>query len=715
MLKNQKCGPGVSATRCYVGGNSSARCWVVWGWTASAGSTVLLAQPASTWAFASPEDSAAEQRPTEPDPDEETVASESAVEPADVSAEAQSGSEAPPRSAQAFKPKPEPEPEPQVQRRHMRSFKIPRTGRTQMWARWGSYTDYFGNNYNGLDNDDRLVAHVNQLSLGSRSNFANWTYAQSARIDTHNVFGTQRGSGIYLCDINSDGEVSLSESESCTYRPDYRLERLTARLDFKHVTLTLGDFNVNFGRGLGLSVRKIASIGVDATIKGARFDVDIGPVEATALVGMANGQHSDYATRKLQRDPGYPAGRCAGVEGREHFGNQNFAGNPLWATCSDFVTGGQLRTKLPAKIRLGGHYTYFNFGIVGGGIEPADVQRLHLFGGDISRARIAGAWDMFIGAVGLVRNPHLAELDPDNDDRYTGMGVYTQHNIDVGNTLVTLEGKWYDNYYVQGRAGGLAYVEAPTAERADQQVNGVYNALGGRIQVDHIWREIGLTVYANMMAYAYAVNPLDDTFDAGEKGYLALHPYAGFRWSKPNSSLKVQASGGYRHERHNASPDDEAALFARKFPHGEFYVAVPLGDGGGFAHALGLRGEFRRETKRVSRDLDNRFVKGNLILEYSMSPYLNIGFVGGFSSEFVGVDGEPALEAKPCAQDEDGTYICRRKPHLWPGAEVRVNFLGTSFVRLFVGRQVGGRICVNGSCRDLPDFEGVRGELNLSF
>ena len=96
-------------------------------------------------------------------------------------------------------------------------------------------------------------------------------------------------------------------------------------------------------------------------------------------------------------------------------------------------------------------------------------------------------------------------------------------------------------------------------------------------------------------------------------------------------------------------------------------------------------------------------------------PYVTLGFIGGFSSEFTGVDGEPVLEGKPCEQDEDGAFICPRKPHLWPGAEIRVNFLGTSFVRLFVGRQVGGRICVNGSCRDLPDFEGVRGELNLSF
>jgi len=33
--------------------------------------------------------------------------------------------------------------------------------------------------------------------------------------------------------------------------------------------------------------------------------------------------------------------------------------------------------------------------------------------------------------------------------------------------------------------------------------------------------------------------------------------------------------------------------------------------------------------------------------------------------------------------------------------------------RLFAGRLAGGRVCVSGTCRDLPPFEGVRADLTI--
>ena len=90
----------------------------------------------------------------------------------------------------------------------------------------------------------------------------------------------------------------------------------------------------------------------------------------------------------------------------------------------------------------------------------------------------------------------------------------------------------------------------------------------------------------------------------------------------------------------------------------------------------------------------------------------SLSFVGGIDTEFPTRGSEPSLTSEVCDTSATGS-LCR--PHLWPGAELRVNLHDASFIRVFAGRQMGGRVCVNGSCRTLPDFEGVRTELSLSF
>ena len=106
-----------------------------------------------------------------------------------------------------------------------------------------------------------------------------------------------------------------------------------------------------------------------------------------------------------------------------------------------------------------------------------------------------------------------------------------------------------------------------------------------------------------------------------------------------------------------------------------------------------------------------------MILVYGMAPYVTFALIGGYSSEFPNLENEPRLHEQPCLQTAAGEddSACVRKPHYYPGGEVRLNFTTGSFVRVFGGRQVGGVLCVNGSCRLLPDFEGVRADLVLGF
>jgi hypothetical protein len=127
------------------------------------------------------------------------------------------------------------------------------------------------------------------------------------------------------------------------------------------------------------------------------------------------------------------------------------------------------------------------------------------------------------------------------------------------------------------------------------------------------------------------------------------------------------------------------------------------------SHSLSLRVDWRFE--HVQKGRAKTFHRGNAVLGYGLSPFFTLAFIGGFSSEFAPLLDEPKLHEQPC----DDEANCNRKPHLWPGMEARINFLASSFIRVFAGRQVGGLLCVNGSCRMLPDFQGVRTDLVLSF
>lgn len=590
----------------------------------------------------------------------------------------------------------------------LRNPKIPPIGNTQMWLRSTSFFEYFGNNYNPRTDDDRFFALVNYVNFGADSRLnKNWKLSVSARVDTHNVFNAKPQA---FCDVDDDGLLSEAEREECTFANDYRLERLQLFVANKYVEITAGDFNVNFGRGIGLSVRKIADIGVDATIKGGRVDINTKYISLTAIGGVANRQQTDFATRKLFYDPGYPHALCDNTPGL----TRNKFGNPLMSMCSDIISGGRAEVKLPGKVRLGTHYVFMWFGQRTSFADQYDG--LHVVGGDISRKQIAKVWDVFAGVTGLLRNPQHKTYYPSLVEQ--GLGAYLSNSLSIGNAFVLIEGKYFDNYVVAKdiSATTVQYVEIPTLERADQIIPAASNAAGGRLLVEYTLPKSRVVLYGNYLGYVFALQNSIAMFDR-RTGEMAHHAYVGMRWRHPTKGNEVQASAGYRWEGYistdNALLAPSGKPYVRRLPFFDVYLNQVVGQTRGMSHSLSLRVEWRyEETQKGVRA--KYFHRGNVILGYSLSPFLNFAFIGGFSSEFSPLPNEPKLHDQPC--DDPNPANCQdTKPHLWPGAEVRINFLEASFVRIFGGRQVGGLLCVNGSCRTLPDFEGVRVDLVFSF
>ncbi|MCH9688935.1 MAG: hypothetical protein K0V04_46305 [Deltaproteobacteria bacterium] len=574
----------------------------------------------------------------------------------------------------------------------------------QTWTRLTVLSEWYRNNHNIQESDDGFVSLVSRLNLGVDTRLPRVRLGAQVRLDSQKIWFPAGQ------DCSGDCVDGIGD--------DFRLERATLRADTKRFGVWLGDYNVNFGRGMGLSVRKIDEIGVDATIKGGRADFHNKFLRATAIAGFSNRQNSDFATRQLLPDPGFAAqsytfaqdagdGACS-TDGRLTAD----VGNPFWTECSDLLVGGRVEGKLPGKVDVGAHYVHIDFGdeLTVGVID----EHLHLIGGDIARSRIAKVWDVFLGASGVVRNPQIRQVPEAlalSSIPLEGYGVYSSNTLRLGETTVLAEGKHYRDYLVALTQNSLLqYTENPTLEREDQQVPGNINATGGRLRVDHLIRKRGLTLFINTLEYIY-----NDTVGLSqftdENSRLATHNYGGIIWRKPNSDFVLQVSGGYRYERWRQTPDGLDAWVRRRFPHAEFYLTVPVGHSRGLVHALAFRGEGRWETLINSRDSQEQFFRGLFTLGYSLSPWFSISYLQGIDTEQPTPAGEPSLTDEECPQGANS--LCR--PHLWPGVLARINLFNSSFLRIFAGRQVGGRICVNGSCRTLPDFEGIRGEVVIAF
>lgn len=665
--------------------------------------------PASV--FAAPPDEATAAPVVEPadaEPGDEPIAIESPASPAVDEPE--------PEPAPEPTPVPEPELDTHESDSHhgeehvapkLRNPKIPPTGNTQMWFRSTSFVEYFGNNYNSFTNDDRFFAFVNYVNFGADSRLKkNWRLSVSARADTHNIVNAKQQP---MCDLDGDGTIADFEARECQFANDYRLERLQLFVANKYVEVTAGDFNVNFGRGIGLSVRKIADIGVDATIKGGRVDINTKRITLTGIGGVANRQQTDFATRRLFYDPGYPHALCDNAPAL----TRNQFGNPVMSMCTDIIAGGRAEANLPGKVKLGAHYVWMWFGQRASLGDQYDG--LQLFGGDISRKQIAKVWDVYAGVTGLLRNPQHQQYWPSLTEQ--GIAAYLSNSLTFGNTFMLIEGKYFDNYVVakDTSATTLQYVEVPTLERADQIIPAASNAAGGRLLVEYTLPKSRVIIYGNYLGYVFALQNPIAMFDP-KSGEMAHHGYVGMRWRHPTKGNEVQASAGYRWEGYLSTENPligpTGKPYVRRLPFFDFYLNQVVGHTKGMSHSLSLRVEWRyEETQKGIRA--KYFHRGFAILGYSLSPFLNFAFIGGFSSEFAPLLNEPKLHEQDC--DSPDPSQCLRKPHLWPGAELRINFLEASFLRIFAGRQVGGLLCVNGSCRMLPDFEGVRMDLIFSF
>lgn len=598
---------------------------------------------------------------------------------------------------------------------------IPKTGKTQLSVRLASFYQYFHRNFDGLDNNDEYSAFVNRLTLKSATRLKKGrSFTVAARFDTQNLWENNRKNRLgHICETN--GVVTAKSKAECHYGNDYRLERLSLEFNTRKMALTIGDFNINLGRAMGLSVRRLDQIGVDAAIKGLKFRYKHKRVDTTFAAGHANRQNSDFAIRRRMPDPGYLAHFCK----NKGWNKADRYGNSLWSICSDFIAGGRVDIKkLPGKTKLGLHHASIFFGGYGKdtpaeGEEPsAGGKRIHLTGMDIAPGRIANTWDTFLGgAVAIARHPGALN---DGFKSYNGVAIYNSNNLSFGNFNALIEGKYYNDYLIayDDDANRLQYAELATLERFDQWLPGGASTAGGRARLDYLLGDSGFDIYANGMAYTFDHKPIKSAPGqfSKEEGALAIHAFGGFEYHKHHSSLTLNVAGGYRTETLNKIDDVTGKRKnKRTLPHFDLFATIPLSTKGKFKHTLSITTSNWYETKGPVDEGQTKFWRGTFLAEYTMAPLMTISFLGGYTTENSAAPGTLVLDKKKVCSKKEAETGEGCTPQLYPGVSARFNFLGRSYFLFFVGKRLGGLVCVNGSCRQLPDFVGADAQLVLSF
>lgn len=604
---------------------------------------------------------------------------------------------------------------------YSKKLQIPKTGDTQLSVRLASFYQYFHENYDANVGNDQYSAFVNRLTFKSTTRLKkSRNLAVTARIDTQNMWEHDlKNRPGHLCAADANGKnVTADSVRTCNFGNDFRLERLSLDYTSRRIALTLGDFNVNLARGMGLSIRRLDQIGVDAAIKGVKFRYKHRRVDVKVLGGFANRQNSDFAVRRRVRDPGYLAHYC----GNKGWNKADRYGNSLWSICSDLIVGGRVDVKkLPGRTKLGLHHASIFFGGYGQDApsdgEKATGKQIHLTGMDVTPGRISKVWDTYLGgAVALASHPGAS--DP-GLQKYNGIAVYNSNNLSFGQWNALIEAKYYDQYLVAYDLNPtrLQYAELATLERFDQWLPGAASTAGGRVRLDYFLPEKGWDFYLNGMAYAFDTVPFKDQYGTFSKdgGALAVHTFGGFEYHKHGSPLTLNVALGYRSETKNKRDEETGKrLNKRTLPHFDLFAKFPLGTTGNLKHTLSITNNTWYETKGYG-DNELKFWRGTLIAEYTMAPIMTISLMGGFTTENTSAPNTLVLDRSRVCTEKAAKSKGECKPQLYPGIAARFNFLGRSYFQFFAGKRLGGLVCVNGSCRTLPDFVGGEAQLVLSF
>jgi hypothetical protein len=496
---------------------------------------------------------------------------------------------------------------------------------------------WHGNNSNADEFDDNYAHGVQRL-------FATMTSGKW-------VLGTDFQLSGFAATPTPDGETSALE-----HRYDNRIvaERAWVGWQGRNAEVIVGDSYVAFGRGLGLTLRKVDDLGVDTALRGAKVVWRQAPVDATLTAGYTNIANLDLASGRRADDP------------------------------EDLIGGGQVMLRL-GRVKLGGHAETIAFrrplGFVPPDVMPPSFADRWVLAGPVFDApRLAKSLGVYAEAI----------MQDRADAR--GYGAYGAVTYTKGPVNVLVEGKAYGDLAVvqpkfddtQAEFATVRYTTPPTVERLLQPLEHAQQHIGGgRARVDYrIGTQIQLTGSYGMFRdnVGYLTHVGDEMPPEIRPG--TIHdPWGGVAMAWGRGTSRASLSGGMRVVLAEGTNER-----VRRDRHVEYDITNAIGK----AWQVQLHGTHLQRAKVVPPFIDEMHIEGT-------------AQAGAIYRGRVSVGGNLDYTTEQFAPRT-----------LYPSATVGLRSARAN-VDVMAGRMRGGLKCVSGVCREFPPFDGARMTLTLRY
>jgi hypothetical protein len=463
---------------------------------------------------------------------------------------------------------------------------------------------------------------------------------------------------------------------SLDYKHDIRVERMYATLKYKRLKFTAGDSYATFGHGIALSLIKLDDLSVDNSLRGGRGEFSVpGKFKGILLGGYVNSINYDQLTHQVLEDD--PLDKIAGMR-LELEPTPNFTLG---------VHGVILRPRFEKESEVEEDRNYVDQGT---GISANTV------GGTIELR--AGDLGFFFEGDGQVHDNYrpVEELKDVKDE--IGYAGFTELSYDFLALTLKIQGFYFYKWLMEGPYRGSStniatsqpskYSKKINLEPTWMPIKSQGNNWGVKLMGDGYISASKTQIIASTTFLKYN----GELVPAGQWEELAdykfVHPLLSLRQEIGDSGFRVSLEGGYAVELTPVEEQENGSLW-----HGMVDVLLPLSG----PHSIKVRSDLRRHDLNTEAG-DPYYVNMNT-LGYDWSGTLGVSFLHEYSDQTAGID----------AKIGDWTYFMPRKHYL----QTKITYdlpdpLSGLRFQLVGGSQRGGRKCVGGGCRDLPDSVGVR-------
>lgn len=472
------------------------------------------------------------------------------------------------------------------------------------------------------------------------------------------------------------------------YDNDFRVERIFGTLHLGNLHLTAGDFYVNFGRGIALSMIKLEDIGVDNALRGARIEYHVPrSVKAVLVGGVVNASNVDPLTHAVQED------------------------DPL-----DRIAGARVQWEFLDALSLGAHGVLMSPRF-GSESEVNDDRRyvdrstsVKLMTAGTTFEAHVGGWHVYLEGNAQRHDDYRPRGDGDIEDE-TGVAAFGEISYDLPPWNLKAEGIFYRRWLMEGPYRGsvpgradlatpLTYHHMVTLEPMWMVIKSFGNVYGGRLTGDVYMdaTDTQITLASSMLRYLGGLLPTGRWEDHPPTS--VVHPTVEVRQTIGPRDILVSAEGGFRYE-WTEQPDfpgkDSGTLW---HIHGD--LTLPLTG----PHSLEVKAELRRHDLVVTEGPTEQYWVSLAGIGYDRSGLFGLSAVHEFSDQTGGSRTRIGSLELPLPRRHYVWFLASVHP---PGP------LKGLTLRLFGGSQRGGIKCAGGICRTYPDAVGVKVEAVYRF